>query len=97
MLTFCRPASRGPLQRRERDLDLRPRGGAGRRRCGAGVGLDLQLQISGHAAGLARIIAVARESNEASRQVMEDIGMRPAGGFTHKGHAMVVYESLKAA
>jgi hypothetical protein len=28
--------------------------------------------------------------------VMEDIGMRPAGGFTHKGHAMVVYESLKA-
>jgi RimJ/RimL family protein N-acetyltransferase len=51
----------------------------------------------GHAAGLSRIIAVAREANEASRQVMEDIGMRPAGGFTHKGHAMVVYESLKAA
>jgi len=25
---------------------------------------------------------------------MEDVGMRPAGGFTHKGHAMVVYESL---
>ena len=48
----------------------------------------------GHAAGLARIIAVARESNQASREVMEDIGMRPAGGFTHKGHAMVVYESL---
>ena len=48
----------------------------------------------GHAAGLSRIIAVARETNEASRQVMEDIGMRPAGGFTHKGHAMVVYESL---
>ena len=50
----------------------------------------------GHAVGLQRIIAVARETNEASRQVMEDIGMRPAGGFTHKGHAMVVYESLKA-
>ena len=50
----------------------------------------------GHAAGLPRIIAVARESNEASRQVMEDIGMLPAGGFTHKGHAMVVYESLMA-
>jgi len=48
----------------------------------------------GHAAGLPRIIAVAREANEASRQVMEDIGMRPAGSFTHKGHAMVVYESL---
>jgi hypothetical protein len=25
---------------------------------------------------------------------MEDIGMRPAGGFSHKGQAMVVYESL---
>jgi RimJ/RimL family protein N-acetyltransferase len=50
----------------------------------------------GHAAGLSRIIAVARETNEASREVMEDIGMRPAGGFTHKGQAMVVYESVKA-
>jgi pantothenate synthetase len=29
--------------------------------------------------------------------VMEDIGMRPSGGFTHKGHAMLVYESLRAA
>jgi RimJ/RimL family protein N-acetyltransferase len=45
---------------------------------------------------LPRIIAVARETNEASRQVMEDIGMRPAGSFNHKGHAMVVYESVKA-
>ena len=50
----------------------------------------------GHATGLSRIIAVARESNEASRQVMEDIGMRHFGGFTHKGEPMVIYESLRA-
>ncbi len=51
----------------------------------------------GHAAGLQRIIAVAREANEASCEVMEDIGMRPASGFARKGEAMVVYESLKAS
>jgi RimJ/RimL family protein N-acetyltransferase len=49
----------------------------------------------GHRAGLARIIAVARESNLASRAVLGDIGMRPAGGFIHQGHPMLVFESLR--
>jgi RimJ/RimL family protein N-acetyltransferase len=47
----------------------------------------------GHRAGLARIIAVAREENEASRAVLTDIGMVPAGEFRHQGHRMLVFES----
>ena len=47
----------------------------------------------GHRAGLARIIAVAREENEASRGVLADIGMTPAGEFRHQGHRMLVFES----
>ena len=50
----------------------------------------------GHAAGLPRIIGVARESNASSRAVMEDIGMTPGGGFTNLGHPMLVFESLRA-
>ena len=48
----------------------------------------------GHRAGLARIIAVAREENTASRAVLADIGMAPAGEFRHQGHRMLVFESL---
>ena len=48
----------------------------------------------GHRAGLARIIAVARESNLASRGVLSDIGMREAGEFRHQGHRMVLFESV---
>lgn len=48
----------------------------------------------GHRAGLKRIIAVARESNLASRGVLADIGMREAGEFRHQGHRMVLFESL---
>ncbi len=48
----------------------------------------------GHAtAGLERIIAVARESNFASRTVLGGIGMVPCGGFIQGGHEMVVFES----
>ncbi len=47
----------------------------------------------GHRAGLPRIIAVAREENVASRAVMADIGMAPAGEFRHQGHRMLVFES----
>ena len=49
----------------------------------------------GHRAGLLRIIAVARESNAASRAVLTDIGMREAGEFRHQGHRMLVFESVK--
>jgi len=50
----------------------------------------------GHRAGLARIIAVARETNTASRRVLTDIGMRSCGEFQHQGHRMLVFESLRA-
>ena len=48
----------------------------------------------GHRAGLSRIIAVARDSNLASRGVLSDIGMREAGEFRHQGHRMVLFESV---
>nr|WP_202396930.1 GNAT family N-acetyltransferase [Pseudoroseomonas coralli] len=49
----------------------------------------------GHRAGLARIIAVARESNLASRAVLGDLGLRPCGTFQHQGYPMLVFESLR--
>jgi RimJ/RimL family protein N-acetyltransferase len=49
----------------------------------------------GHAAGLPRIIAVARESNLASRAVLADLGLRECGAYLHEGHPMRVYESLR--
>lgn len=49
----------------------------------------------GHRAGLPRIIAVAREENAASRAVMADIGMAPAGEFRHQGHRMLVFDSRR--
>jgi len=45
--------------------------------------------------GLERIIAVARESNFASRTVLGGIGMVPCGEFTQAGHQMVVFESRR--
>lgn len=48
----------------------------------------------GHAAGLARIIGVARATNTASRAVLADCGMRECDEFHHRGHRMVVFESL---
>ncbi|MGG5817529.1 GNAT family N-acetyltransferase [Falsiroseomonas sp. HW251] len=49
----------------------------------------------GHRAGLARIIAVARETNMASRGVLTDIGMRECGEYRHQGHRMLVFESVR--
>lgn len=48
----------------------------------------------GHAAGLPRIIGVARETNLASRAVLTDCGMALCAEFHHRGHNMLVYESL---
>ena len=48
-----------------------------------------------HAAGLSRIIAVARADNFASRLVLGGIGMQECGGFERDGRAMVVYESVR--
>jgi len=46
-------------------------------------------------AGLARVVAVARADNFASRQVLGSIGMRPCGGFERAGVPMVVFESRR--
>ncbi len=48
----------------------------------------------GHRRGLARIIAVAREDNHASRGVLADIGMRECGAYRHQATPMLVFESL---
>jgi RimJ/RimL family protein N-acetyltransferase len=47
-------------------------------------------------ARLARIIAVARTSNVASRTLLGGIGMTECDRFTQRGFAMVVYESQRA-
>ena len=46
-------------------------------------------------ARLARIVAVARASNFASRTVLGGIGMTECDGFTQRGFAMVLYESRR--
>jgi RimJ/RimL family protein N-acetyltransferase len=48
-------------------------------------------------ANLARIVAVARESNFGSRIVLGSIGMRPydTDTFDQRGHTMVLYESIE--
>ncbi|MDR3537455.1 MAG: GNAT family N-acetyltransferase [Acetobacteraceae bacterium] len=48
-------------------------------------------------AGLTRIVAVARESNFASRTVLGGIGMSPCDCFEQNGHRMVLYESCVPA
>ena len=47
----------------------------------------------GHRAGLARVIAVARETNGPSRAVLTDIGMRKCDEYRYQGHRMLVFES----
>ena len=44
---------------------------------------------------LNRIIAVARETNFASRTILGGIGMIECDGFMRDGHAMLVYESVR--
>ena len=47
-------------------------------------------------AGLARIVAIARESNIASRTVLGGIGLVARERFIQDGHRMVVYESVRS-
>jgi RimJ/RimL family protein N-acetyltransferase len=54
------------------------------------------LQFGHERAGLARIVAVARESNIASRTVLGGIGMIEYGTFVQDGHQMVLYESTRS-
>jgi RimJ/RimL family protein N-acetyltransferase len=46
-------------------------------------------------AGLTRIVAVARETNFASRTVLGGIGMHATACFEQGGHRMVLYESRR--
>jgi len=64
---------------------------------GRGLAREAASAALGHAhgAGLARIIAVARDSNFASRLVLGSIGMQECGGFERDGHTMLVYESMR--
>ena len=55
------------------------------------------LRFGHEGAGLARIIAVARESNFASRIVLGGIGMGVCETFVRDGHQMTVYESRRRA
>lgn len=53
------------------------------------------LRFGHDTAGLERIVAVARESNFASRTVLGGIGMVPCGSFIQAGHEMLIYESRR--
>ncbi|HTW71000.1 MAG TPA: GNAT family N-acetyltransferase, partial [Acetobacteraceae bacterium] len=54
------------------------------------------LRFGHQEAGLARIIAVARAGNFASRMVLGGIGMRECETFVQKGWTMVQYESVQS-
>jgi RimJ/RimL family protein N-acetyltransferase len=82
-----RPDGRGVALRFALWPECRGRGYA---REAAKAGLDF-----GHRAGLARIIAVAWEGNDASRHVLADIGMTECDAFDYRGRRMIVYESCR--
>ncbi|WP_428393159.1 GNAT family N-acetyltransferase [Lichenicoccus sp.] len=48
-----------------------------------------------HNQGERRVVAVARESNFASRTILGGIGMSVCGGFVRDGYTMVTYESVR--
>jgi len=48
-----------------------------------------------HDQGEKRIVAVARESNFASRTILGGIGMSVASQFERAGETMLVYESIR--
>jgi RimJ/RimL family protein N-acetyltransferase len=52
------------------------------------------LRFAHERAGVPRVVAVARESNVASRSVLGAIGMVERARFERDGHCMVMYESL---
>lgn len=54
------------------------------------------LRFAHERANIPRVIAVARESNFGSRQVLGAIGMREADAFERDGYRMLVFESRAA-
>jgi RimJ/RimL family protein N-acetyltransferase len=55
------------------------------------------LRFGHERAGLHRIVALARETNIASREVLGGIGMVVCDSFQRDGHRMLVYESVRPA
>ncbi len=52
------------------------------------------LSFAHYKAGLGRVMAVARETNFASRILLGAIGMRPCGSFDRDGSQMLMFESV---
>ena len=52
------------------------------------------LRFAHERAGVRRVVAVARDDNIASRQVLGSIGMRECGAFERAGVPMLVFESV---
>ncbi|MDG6094269.1 GNAT family N-acetyltransferase [Acetobacter sp. AN02] len=48
-----------------------------------------------HSVGIRRVVAIARDTNVASRKVLGAIGMRPCDTFMRDGHEMLVFESIQ--
>jgi RimJ/RimL family protein N-acetyltransferase len=55
------------------------------------------LRFAHERVGIARVVAVAREDNFASRAVLGAIGMRPCGAFTRDGYRLLIYASERRA
>jgi RimJ/RimL family protein N-acetyltransferase len=53
------------------------------------------LRFGHEQAGLTRIVAVARETNFASRTILGAIGMVPCEEFVQSNHAMIMFESVR--
>jgi RimJ/RimL family protein N-acetyltransferase len=70
--------------------------GRGLAREAAGAALRFGHERAGlERTGLERIVAVARESNFASRTVLGSIGMVPREEFVQRGYAMILFESIR--
>jgi RimJ/RimL family protein N-acetyltransferase len=54
------------------------------------------LRFAHERAGLARVVAVARESNIASRMVLGGIGMVECDAYRRDGYRVIVYESVRS-
>ena len=55
------------------------------------------LRFAHEEAGIARVVAVAREDNFASRTVLGAIGMVACGAFMRDGHRLLIYTSERPA
>ena len=66
--------------------------GRGLARAAAGAAL----RFAHERAGIARVVAVAREDNIASRMVLGAIGMTERGAFLRGGQRMLIYASERA-